>query len=52
MASQQKEGRLRTAVIGTGNMGKNHVRNYFMLPEAELVGIADVNSAAKALADE
>lgn len=52
MANQQKEGRLRTAVIGTGNMGKNHVRNYFMLPEAELVGIADVNSAAKALADE
>mgnify|MGYP000871946093 FL=1 len=52
MANPQKEGKLRTAVIGTGNMGKNHVRNYFMLPEAELVGIADVNPAAKALADE
>ena len=31
MANKQ-EGKLRVAVIGTGNMGRNHVRNYFMLP--------------------
>lgn len=33
-------------------MGKNHVRNYFLLPEAELVGVADVNPDAKSLARE
>lgn len=50
--TNKQDGRLRVAVIGTGNMGKNHVRNYFMLPESELVGIADVNPAAKTLAEE
>jgi UDP-N-acetylglucosamine 3-dehydrogenase len=44
--------RLRVAVIGAGNMGKNHLRNYFLLPDAELVGLADVNPATKALAKE
>jgi UDP-N-acetylglucosamine 3-dehydrogenase len=42
----------RVAVIGGGNMGKNHLRNYFNLPEAELVGLADVNPDAKSLAKE
>ncbi len=42
----------RVAVIGAGNMGKNHLRNYFLLPEAELVGLADVNPATEALATE
>lgn len=42
----------RVAVIGAGNMGKNHLRNYFLLPEAELVGLADINPEAKKLADE
>ena len=51
MASKQ-EGKLRVAVIGTGNMGRNHVRNYFMLPESELVAIADVNPEAKSLAED
>lgn len=46
------EGQIRVAVIGAGNMGKNHVRNYFLLPEAELVGVADVNPAAETLAKE
>ena len=50
--TNNKEGKIRVAVIGTGNMGRNHVRNYFMLPESELVAIADVNPAAKSLADE
>jgi predicted dehydrogenase len=44
--------KIRVAVIGAGNMGKNHLRNYAMLPEAELVAVADVNPAAKQLADE
>lgn len=44
--------KLRVAVIGAGNMGKNHLRNYFMLPEAELVGLADINPDTKKLADE
>lgn len=48
----KKEGQLNVAVIGTGNMGKNHVRNYFLLPESKLIGIADVNPDAKKLADE
>lgn len=44
--------KLRTAVIGGGNMGKNHVRNYFLLPDAQLVGLADINPATQELADE
>ncbi len=48
----QNNKKLRVAVIGAGNMGKNHVRNYFMLPEAELVGLADINPETKKLAGE
>jgi UDP-N-acetylglucosamine 3-dehydrogenase len=44
--------KVRVAVIGAGNMGKNHLRNYFLIPGAELVGLADINPATKALADE
>jgi UDP-N-acetylglucosamine 3-dehydrogenase len=36
----------RVAVIGTGAMGRNHVRVYSEMPEAELVAIADQNQAA------
>jgi UDP-N-acetylglucosamine 3-dehydrogenase len=43
---------IRAAVIGGGNMGKNHLRNYFILPESELVGLADINPDTKILADE
>ena len=32
MSNGQK---LRVAVIGAGNMGKNHLRNYYLLPEAQ-----------------
>ena len=42
----------RVAVIGAGNMGKNHLRNYFLLPEVELVGLADIDPSAEALASE
>lgn len=47
--SKQK---LRVAVIGGGNMGKNHLRNYFLIPESDLVGLADINPETKKLADE
>lgn len=49
MSRQQK---IRVAVIGAGNMGKNHLRNYYLLPEAELVGLADINPDTEKLADE
>ena len=32
---------MRVAVIGVGSMGKNHVRVYSELPEAELVAVVD-----------
>jgi UDP-N-acetylglucosamine 3-dehydrogenase len=34
----------RVAVIGTGSMGRNHVRVLMDLPQADLVGIADKDS--------
>lgn len=49
---QNNKQKIRVAVIGGGNMGKNHIRNYFLLPEVELVGLADVNLDMKKLADE
>jgi UDP-N-acetylglucosamine 3-dehydrogenase len=45
--------KLRVAVIGAGNMGRNHIRTYSNLNEnAELVALADVNPQAEALAKE
>ncbi len=44
--------KLRVAVIGAGNMGRNHLRNYFLLPEAELVALADININTETLARE
>jgi predicted dehydrogenase len=32
------------AVIGTGHMGRHHVRIYHELPEAELVGVVDLDA--------
>jgi UDP-N-acetylglucosamine 3-dehydrogenase len=36
----------RVAVIGVGSMGKNHVRVYRDMPEAELVAVVDQDRAA------
>ncbi len=36
------------AVIGTGHMGRHHVRIYHELPEAELIGIVDADPARAA----
>lgn len=44
--------KIRVAVIGAGNMGKNHLRNYFLLPEVDLVGLADINPDTEKLANE
>lgn len=44
--------RLRVAVIGAGNMGINHLRNYFLLTDVELVGVADVNPKASIIASD
>ncbi len=42
---------IRVAVIGTGSMGKNHVRVYSDLPEADLVAVVDIDiQAAQKLA--
>jgi UDP-N-acetylglucosamine 3-dehydrogenase len=38
--------KLRVAVIGVGNMGKNHARIYSQIPETDLVAISDVNESA------
>ncbi len=43
---------IKVAVIGAGNMGRNHVRNYALLPEADLVGLADINPDSQKLATE
>jgi predicted dehydrogenase len=36
--------RLRTAVIGVGHLGKEHARILAGLPNAELIGVADINA--------
>lgn len=36
--------RLRVAVIGIGNMGKNHVKNYAAIETADLVAVSDINN--------
>ena len=35
--------KLKVAVVGTGVMGKFHVRNYSEIPEVELAAVCDVN---------
>jgi len=41
---------VRVAVIGIGNIGRQHVRNYFEIPEADLIAIADINKDAERIA--
>ena len=45
--------KVRVAVVGAGDFGRNHARVYRELPDAELVGIVDPNSerAAKIAAE-
>jgi len=37
---------LRVGVIGLGAMGRNHARVYWELPDADLVGVSDINLEA------
>lgn len=37
--------RVRVGVIGLGQWGRNHVRTYAGLPDVELTGVADINTA-------
>ncbi len=41
---------MRVAVIGVGNMGKNHARVYYELSDVELVAVADISPKAKEIA--
>jgi predicted dehydrogenase len=44
---------VRVAVVGVGDFGRNHVRVYRELPEAELVGVTDADTArANSVAQE
>ena len=36
---------IKCAVIGVGNMGRHHARNYFQISGAELVAISDKNAS-------
>ena len=35
---------VKVAVIGLGNMGKHHARNYFEIPNVKLVSVCDLNN--------
>lgn len=37
--------KIKVAVIGLGNMGKHHVRNYSELPQSELVAVCDLQES-------
>jgi len=41
--------RIPVAVVGTGHMGRHHVRIYSELPEADLVGIVDTDEVVRLL---
>ena len=43
--------KIRIAVVGVGHVGKDHARVLSALPEAELVGVADIDSAKKERAE-
>ena len=43
------QGKVRVAVVGAGDFGRNHARVYRELPEAELVAVVDANPERAAL---
>ena len=47
-----KAKKIKVAVIGAGNMGSNHVRNYTAIPDAELVAIADNDRNVKKISKD
>ncbi len=40
MAESQE--RIRVGVIGTGQIGKSHLRTYSNIPQAEIVAVSDI----------
>lgn len=44
--------KLKVAVIGAGNMGGNHLRNYAKRDDVKVVGVSDINPSASDLAKE
>ncbi|MCI0667109.1 MAG: Gfo/Idh/MocA family oxidoreductase, partial [Methylococcaceae bacterium] len=38
--------KLKTAVVGTGYLGKFHAEKYAQLPDSELVAVVDIDEAA------
>ena len=46
------ETKMRVAVIGAGNMGRHHIRNYWEMDNVELVAIADNDPSSKELAEQ
>ena len=46
------KGPVRVAVIGAGNMGRNHLRVYGMLKNVDLVGVYDLDASVTAAAAE
>lgn len=44
-------GKIRVAVVGAGNMGKNHIRNYLKNDAVELVAISDPIERAEEIID-
>ena len=47
------EPRLRVAVVGVGDFGRNHARVYRQMEDAELVGVVDADAArAQKVAEE
>lgn len=50
MSTSVGQAPLRVAVIGVGEMGRNHARVFSEMPEANLVAVADMNMAAASAA--
>jgi len=52
MAKKDSKTPVKIAVIGAGNMGRNHLRTYNNLPGAKLLAMADINPDTEAMAKE
>lgn len=44
--------KLRLGIIGAGLIGKTHIRTALEIPDFEVVGVADPDPAALAIAEE
>ena len=52
-AVARRKRKVRVGIIGTGQIGKAHIRNYQNIPDCEIVAVADINEPeARRVADE